>query len=143
MNLRFSGTARLFRLPGLALMLALVSGGALRAADEDKPAPLSPFFVRETRISDFGLSIVTNFGVVWGGQIKWMKVGEVMPGTAAALASLHPGDEIFMIDGQPRSGMSRDTMLKIFFQRQSGELVSLEVRDVRTRLLRLVRLRAR
>lgn len=122
-------------------LLGPTPGSALRGA-EQKVEHLGPFFVRETRISDFGLSIVTNFGVIWGGRITWMRVGQVAPGSAAALAHLNPQDEIFMIDGQPLSGMSRETMLGIFFQRKVGDRVSLEVRDVHTRLLRLVRLQA-
>jgi hypothetical protein len=142
----------LFR-SGLMAVLALAPGRLLQAAetvaaesrsnaaaDGQKTEHLGLFFVRETRISDFGFSVVTNFGVVWGGRIKWLRVGQVAPGSAAALAQLNPEDEIFMVDGQPRSGMSRETMLKIFFQRKLGDRVSLEVRDVHTRRLRLVRL---
>ncbi|HWA09321.1 MAG TPA: PDZ domain-containing protein [Opitutaceae bacterium] len=127
----------------LILVLPVAAGWAAAPAhaapsSDAQVERLSPFFVRETRISNFGLSIVTNFGVIWGGKIKWMRVGQVAPGSAAAEAHLNPDDEIFMINGRPRSGMSRDTMLGIFFERRLGDTVSLELRDSRTRLLRLV-----
>jgi len=130
-----------------ALIFALVMPAiaAMAAAPAEGPPPdgsrvehLAPFVVKETKVSDFGMSIVTNFGVIWGGEIKWMRVGKVVPGSAAALAHLNPDDEIAMIDAQPRSGMSRGTMLAIFFRRKIGDTVSLELRDSQTHRLRLV-----
>jgi hypothetical protein len=117
---------------------AVAAGTEGTPPDDGEVKHLAPFVVKETKISDFGLSIVTNFGVIWGGKIEWMRVGKVVPGSAAALAQLNPDDEIALIDGQPRSGMSRETMLRIFFQRKMGDIVSLELRDSRTHRLRLV-----
>jgi hypothetical protein len=132
-----------------AVFALLCTAGVVRAdapvpasrPDEGKVEQLAPFVVKETKVSDFGLSIVTNFGVMWGGKIKWMRVGKVIPGSAAALAHLNPDDEIALIDGRPHSGMGRDEMLRIFFQRNVGDTVSLELRDSRTHQLRLVLLR--
>ena len=134
-------------------MLCTVSACAIFAtmapAEETNPSKddvvhLPRFEVREggAKFTDFGMSVVTNFGVVFGGKIAWMRVGTVVPGSSAALLGLHPDDEIFAIDEVKLADLSRRQMLETFFHRKRGDRIKLLVRDHRTRHLRLVELSA-
>lgn len=103
---------------------------------------LPRFEVREStaKISDFGMSVVTNFGVLFGSKIAWMRVGTVLPGSPAALAGLDSDDQIVLIDDLKVSDLDRQQMLHTFFQREPGARVRLLVREGRTKRWRLVEL---
>src|SRR4051812_19666598 len=92
---------RLVTFIGLSV-LSLAPAAWAASATTDPVVQLPRFEVRERKgICEFGLSVVTNVGVVFGGKIKWMRVGDVLPGSAAALAGLQTQDEIASIDGSP------------------------------------------
>src|SRR3954469_19933940 len=105
------------RLPPLFLlaMAAMLGGGNTMAADatEAGVVQLPRYEVRERKgISEFGLSIVTNLGVVFGGAVKWMRVGQVVAGSSASLAGLQTDDEIITIDGVKVAEFHRRQMLE-------------------------------
>lgn len=104
---------------------------------------LPRFEVREKKgLSDFGMSVVTNFGVLWGGKIKWLRVGVVAPGSPAALAGLNTDDEIFRIDDEIVAQLRRAAMLRYFFGRPPEARIRLLVRSAQTRQLRWIELRS-
>jgi hypothetical protein len=106
--------------------------------------PLPRFEVRESgmRVTDFGMSVVTNFGVLFGGKIQWMRVGTVVPGSSAALRGLAMDDQIALIGDTKVSDFSRSLMLHTFFHRKLGDRIRLLVRDGRTGRWRFVELSA-
>jgi hypothetical protein len=118
--------------------LATASGAEPK---KDEVVRLPPFEVRESGVTDFGMSVVTNFAVASGGTITWMRVGNLVPGSAAALAGLNTNDEIISVDGVMVSNLSKSAMLHTFFHRKIGARVKLLVVHHRTRLLRQVELR--
>jgi C-terminal processing protease CtpA/Prc len=82
---------------------------------------LPAYEVRESAISDFGISVRTNFEVKWAGKIEWMRVSAVSASSSAAHAGLAPGDQILAIDGQLITEMDKATMLDALFQRKKGD----------------------
>lgn len=113
-------------------------------ADKDDIIHLPRFEVREngSKISDFGISVVTNFGVLFGGKIKWMRVGTVVPGSSAAALGLATDDQIALIDEKKVTELTRSQMLHTFFHRKVGDRAKLLIRDSRTKLWRAVELKA-
>jgi hypothetical protein len=107
-------------------VLVFILGCAAASAAEET-VQLPRFEVRERGISDFGMSIVTNPEVANGGKISWMIVGYIVPGSAAAQAGLKPGEKIIAIDGADLSALSKDAMLRTFFQREIGDRVRLSL----------------
>ena len=128
----------------LLVATAATAASADSPAEHDEVVLLPRFEVRESgaRITDFGMSIVTNFAVLFGGKIAWMRVGTVVPGSSAALLGLAKDDRIALIDGTKITDVSRSQMLHIFFHRKSGEKVKLLVCDERTKRWHLVELSA-
>lgn len=100
---------------------------AARGTAGERPLKLQPFHVQEWAFSDFGLSVKTNFEVVTGGNVQWMEVSALEPGSAAALRGLARGDRILAIDAAPVTELSRGAMLEKLFQRKKGEQVRLLV----------------
>jgi predicted metalloprotease with PDZ domain len=131
------------RLPLFLLMVAMLPApGGFAAANPTEPAvvQLPRYEVRERKgISEFGLSIVTNFGVIFGGRVKWMRVGQVVAGSSAALAGLQSDDEVMSIDGLKVTEFHRRQMLEKFFGRAPGASLVLLIR-AKSRDLRQVRL---
>ncbi len=84
---------------------------------------MSAYEVRESALSDFGMSVKTNFGVKWGGDVEWMLVTAVAVASSAAQAGLAPGDRLLAIDGRLIAEMNRDAMLEALFHRKKGETV--------------------
>lgn len=126
-------------------MLAGSSGDEPRASQNEtrsersaEPVRLEAYHVKESAISDFGMSVKTNFEVQWGGKIEWMTVNAIAGGSSAERAGLKPGDRIMAIDGQLVVGMERDVMLGLFFQRRKGEASRLLVLSHREALPRFV-----
>jgi C-terminal processing protease CtpA/Prc len=85
------------------------------------------FTVSRKGFAKFGLSVVTNTEVAVGGAIEWMRVGVVIPGSAAARQGLFTGVEILAIDNLPVARISREHMLHLLFERESGQQVRLLV----------------
>lgn len=88
---------------------------------------LPKFTVTQKGFLNFGLSVVTNREVTFGGAIEWMRVGVVLPGSPAAREGLFTGVEILAIDRIPVAHLSREDMLHKLFERESGEHVRLLV----------------
>ena len=114
---------------------------AARPADPP-PVTLPPYEVVGERITDFGMSVRTNFGVALGGKIEWMRVGTVVDGSSAALAGLRTDDQILLVDRVSVRALERDAMLTAFFDRGVGDRLTLVIREDRTRRFRQVTLRA-
>ncbi len=101
------------------------------------PSPLEQvvrlpgFEVRETRLTDFGMSIRTNAEVAKGGKIRWMRVGQVVTGSAAHKARLAPDNRILSINGKSVAELARTAMLDTFFARSREDRVTLVVLDGR------------
>jgi hypothetical protein len=76
---------------------------------------------------NFGLSVVTNAEVARGGAIEWMRVGVVLPGSPAARQGLFTGIEILALDNIPIASLTREEMLHLLFERESGEQLRLLV----------------
>lgn len=83
--------------------------------------------VSKTGFRKLGLSVVTNTEVAVGGDIEWMRVGVVLPGSPAARQGLFTGIEILAIDDVPIARLSREEMLHLLFEREAGERVRLLV----------------
>lgn len=139
----------LFRLFRTAAFVMVIASNATAqttspAAEKDDIIHLPRFEVREngSKISDFGMSVVTNFGVLFGGKIKWMRVGTVVPGSSAAALGLATDDQIALINEKKVTALTRSQMLHTFFHRKVGDRVKLLVRDDRTKLWRAVELKA-
>lgn len=128
-------------MPLEALIAAPTDSGAMTAAAE-APVVLPRFEVREKEITDFGMSVVTNLGVLFGRKITWMRVGAVVPLSSATLAGLKTNDEILSINDVPLAKISRREMLSTFFSRPFGARVKLLVKDANTRHLRFVEMAA-
>jgi C-terminal processing protease CtpA/Prc len=88
---------------------------------------LPKFTVSRKGFAKFGLSVVTNTEVALGGPIEWMRVGVVIPGSPAARQGLFTGVEILAIDNIPVARLSREDMLHLLFERESGQQVRLLV----------------
>ena len=88
---------------------------------------LPKFTVSRKGFRKFGLSVVTNAEVAVGGAIEWMRVGVVLPESPAARQGLFTGIEILAIDNVPIARLSREEMLHLLFERESGEHVRLLV----------------
>jgi hypothetical protein len=88
---------------------------------------LPKFTVTRKGFLNFGLSVITNTEVTLGGQIEWMRVGVVLPGSAADRQGLFTGIEILAIDDRPVAELTREDMLHALFERESGEQVRLLV----------------
>ncbi len=101
---------------------------------------LKAYQVKESAISDFGMSVKTNVEVQWGGKIEWMTVNAVAPGSSADRVGLKPNDRIMAIDGQLVVGMEKDAMLGLFFQRRKGDTSRLLVMGHRQAMPRFVTL---
>jgi S1-C subfamily serine protease len=135
------------RLVAMIVLLIVASPwvGGTSAVPADATAEighLPRFEVRERKgISAFGLTIVTNLGVVFGGKIKWLRVGDVVPGSSAAKAGLATNDEILLIDGVARNDFNRRTMLEKFFGRAPGATMTLMIRGGPRRQFREVQLK--
>jgi PDZ domain len=112
------------------------------SAGPERAIPLPKFEVHEKGFTDFGISIVTNFGVVQGKAIEWIRVGTVSPGSSAASLGLETDDEILAIDGRLLSKMTRGEMLHVFFERESGDELKLLVMGTKMALPRFVVLKA-
>jgi C-terminal processing protease CtpA/Prc len=126
---------------GLSCVAVMAAPAGQLAKAAEAPVQMPRFEVRERRgICEFGLSIVTNVGVLFGGRIKWMRVGDVAAGSPAALAGLQTQDEIFLIDDVPLQDFNRRKMLEKFFGRPPGAKLSLMVRSGPSRLWRNIRL---
>ena len=128
-------------------MILIGDDAALRAGplgDQDSIVHLPRFEVHAGRasITDFGMSVVTNFGVLFDGPVKWMRIGIVVAGSSADSLGLAKDDQIALIDRQKVTDYSRSQMLQTFFHRKPGERVALVVREARTKRWRLVELRA-
>lgn len=78
-------------------------------------------------LTDFGLTVLTNHGVRQGGPIKWIVIGEVAPGSHAALTGVVMGDEIMAVDGVLLEGLKRDVLLRELFGRKAGDRIRLLV----------------
>src|SRR5438045_3708227 len=127
----------------LAIPLSLAAApAATNEAAPDTIVHLPRYEVRDHAISDFGMSIVTNFGVLFGGGIKWMTVGQVVPGSSAALAGLRTGDGILTINDRPLTELNRKSMLATFFARPIGTRLRLMVRQAHNRHFQIVELKA-
>lgn len=94
---------------------------------EDDLYALPKFTVTRKGFAKFGLSVVTNTEVALGGTIEWMHVGVVLPGSPAGRQGLFTGIEILAIDNVPIGRLSREDMLHLLFERESGERVRLLV----------------
>jgi hypothetical protein len=126
---------------GIAATLAGVGPVAQVKADSET-VRLPRLEVRERKgVSEFGLTIVTNLGVVFGGKIKWPRVGDVVPGSSAAHAGLVCDDEIILIDGAARNEFTRRAMLEKFFGRAPGTTLTLMIRGGPRRQFREVQLK--
>ncbi len=88
---------------------------------------LPKFTVTRKGFLNLGLSVVTNSQVALGGSIEWMRVGVVLPGSPAAQHGMFTGVEILAIDGVPIARLTRENMLHLLFERESGEHVRLLV----------------
>jgi len=88
---------------------------------------LPKFTVTRQGFLNFGLSVVTNREVTFGGAIEWMRVGVVLPDLPAARAGLFTGVAILAINGIPVTYMTREEMLHAFFEQESGDSVRLLV----------------
>lgn len=95
----------------------------------DEIVELPEYKVQAKGISDFGMSIRTNPGVLWGGSVGRMRVGEVVPDSAAAMAGLKRGQWILEVDGAPVAELRRGSMLRKFFRREVGDRITLKVSD--------------
>jgi S1-C subfamily serine protease len=104
------------------------------------PVTLAAYEVRESAISDFGMSVKTNFEVKWGGNVEWMTVTAVAAGSSASRAGIAAGDRILAIDRRKISEMDRDDMLDALFQRKKGDRSRLLVLRPREGLPRFVSL---
>lgn len=96
--------------------------------------------VTESRMTDYGMAIVTNIEVLRHQPIEWMKVGTVLPGSAAHLAGLSTDERILAINDRPVRDYTRTEMLDVFFARERGDRVKLLVISDRVPLPRFVRL---
>jgi hypothetical protein len=103
------------------------SGRDSRDMTEGELYELPKFTVSRKGFAKFGLSVVTNTEVALGGRIEWMRVGVVIPGAPAARQGLFTGVEILAIDNIPIAQLSRDDMLHLLFERESGQHVRLLV----------------
>jgi hypothetical protein len=103
---------------------------------------LKAYEVKESAFSDFGMSVKTNFEVIGGGDIEWMLISAVAPGSSAARMNLGAGDRILAIDGRQVTELNRDAMLERLFQRKKGETSRLLVLGRRDALPRFVILSA-
>lgn len=88
---------------------------------------LPKFTVTQTGFRKLGLSVVTNTEVLHGGNIEWMRIGIVLPGSPAAREGLRPGMEILAINKIPVTYLTREKMLHLLFGQESGESVRLLV----------------
>jgi hypothetical protein len=95
--------------------------------DEGDLFQLPKFTVTQKSFANFGLSVVTNTEVLRGGDIEWMRVGIVLPGSAADRAGLRAGTEILAINGWPVSKLTREDMLHALFEQEPGGAVRLLV----------------
>lgn len=96
-------------------------GEALNLNVQPIPTTLQAYEVKESAFSDFGMSVKTNFDVKWGGNVEWMLVTAVDPGSSASRRGIFAGDRIMAIDGRLVTAMDRDAMLDILFQRKKGD----------------------
>jgi membrane-associated protease RseP (regulator of RpoE activity) len=103
---------------------------------------LATFEVRDSAISDFGMSLRTNLEVKWGDFVTWMRVTAIDPGSSADAAGLHPGDRILAIDGTEITKLDRDAMLAALFYRKKGDRIRVLTLGVGQPLPRFVTLRA-
>lgn len=117
----------------------------LRPASRPRPVltteeliKLKAFEVKASAFSDFGMSVKTNFEVSWGGDVEWMLVTAVDPGSSAARMNLGPGDRILAIDGRQITELNRDAMLERLFQRKKGDTSRVLVLGRRDALPRFV-----
>jgi hypothetical protein len=117
---------------------------AARAANSvTAPAEVLPAFeVRDSAISDFGMSLRTNLEVKWGDFVTWMRVTAIDPGSSADAAGLHPGDRILAIDDTEVTKLDRDAMLAALFYRKKGDRIRVLTLGVGQPLPRFVTLRA-
>ena len=97
------------------------------AKNQGESVEMQVYEVRESAFTDFGMSVMTNSEVKWGGEIEWMRVSAVVPGTSAAKQNLGSGDRIMAIDDRLVTKLSRDAMLEVLFQRKTGDRVNLLV----------------
>lgn len=97
------------------------SNGAEKPKNHGDLFKLPAHEVRESAFSDFGMSVKTNLEVKWGGDVEWMLVIGVDPGSSAAQRNLRVGDRILAMDRKPIPELSRDAMLAALFQRKKGE----------------------
>ena len=86
------------------------------------------------------MSVKTNFEVKWGGNVEWMLVTGIAPGSSAAAARLAFGDRILAIDGRLIKEFDRDAMLGALFARKKGDIVRLLVLGQREAMPRFVSL---
>ncbi len=139
--------------PNIRFVLIVMLAAAAWGRGAEPPPPLAPagtsevvslprFEVREKSVTDFGMSVVTNFGVLFGRKIAWMRVGTVVPGSSASLAGLKTDDVILALDEHPVNEIGRAAMLETFFNRPFGARVKLLVRDTHPRRYRMVELTA-
>jgi hypothetical protein len=115
---------------------------AARSDDATPVQQLPPFEVHERRFSNFGLSVITNVGVMRGGPIAWMRVGQVVSGSSADRSGVRPGDEILAIDDALLAEVSREQMLQAFFGREKNDTVKLVLFGGKDLVPRIVVLKA-
>lgn len=119
-----------------------VSTPASRPATADA-IRLAAVKVNEWPLSDFGMSVKTNFEVAQGENVQWMEVSGVEPDGPAAGARLSIGDRILAIDGTLVTTLTRDGLLDVLFKRKTGDRVRLLVARRNEALPQFVRLAAR
>ncbi len=94
---------------------------------EGEVVQLPKFVVKEKAFANYGFSIVTNEEVLHNGAVKWVQVGVVLPGSIADQHNLDTGMKIVAINDVPVTELSRDELLRLLFERESGEHVRLLV----------------
>ena len=94
---------------------------------EGEVVQLPKFVVTEKGFMNYGFSVVTNEEVVRDGPVKWVQVGVVLPGSIADQHNLTTGTKIVAINDVPVTDLRRDELLRLLFERESGEHVRLLV----------------
>ncbi len=104
---------------------------------------LPAFHAHEWAISDFGMSVKTNFEVAHGGSVEWIEISAIEPRGPAKSAGLAVGDRILAIDRELVTKLGREGLLDALFKRKSGDHIRILITNRREALPRFVEVVAR